>query len=106
MDTDAIFRALVADWHVDTHDAIREAERNCASEDADWRARLARGPVEEPEWLDDDHFVPPPPPPLPRLRWHDGARRVPDPLAIALLAFGAALPARQPRAACSASAAC
>ncbi len=71
LDTEAIFAELVADWHVDTHAAIRRAERDLTREDADWRARLAREaepPVDdEPEWLDDDHYVPPPPPPLPRL---------------------------------------
>lgn len=67
VDTDAAFAALVADWHVDTVAAIREAERELSREDADWRAGLERPPVEEPVWLDDDHYVPPPPPPLPRL---------------------------------------
>lgn len=67
LDTDAAFAALVADWHVDTVAAIREAERELSREDADWRERLAREPVAEPVWLDDDHYVPPPPPPLPRL---------------------------------------
>ncbi len=67
VDTDAAFAALVADWHVDTVNAVREAERQLRSEDADWRARLQRAPIEEPVWLDDDHYVPPPPPPLPRL---------------------------------------
>ena len=68
LDTEAMFAELVADWHVDTHEAIRRAERDLSREDAEWRARLAQPPVDdEPEWLDDDHFVPPPPPPLPRL---------------------------------------
>ena len=67
IDTDAAFDALVADWHVDTHTAIRNAERDLSREDSDWRARLAREPVEDPIWLDDDHYIPPPPPPLPRL---------------------------------------
>ena len=67
LDTDAEFQALIADWHVDTHTAIREAERELRREDAEWRARLARPPAEEPVWLDEDHYVPPPPPPLPRL---------------------------------------
>ena len=74
LDTEAIFAELVADWHVDTHAAIRRAERDLTREDADWRARLAQEgrqgqqPIdEEPAWLDDDHYVPPPPPPLPRL---------------------------------------
>ncbi len=87
-DTDAIFRELIADWHVDTHVAIREAERQLRREDADWRARLARGPVEDPEWLDEDHFVPPPPPPLPRLAGMTVLGVFLILLAIALLAFG------------------
>jgi hypothetical protein len=66
LDTDAAFAALIADWHVDTVAAIREAERDLSKEDADWRARLARPPAEEPVWLDDEHYIPPPPPPLPR----------------------------------------
>ncbi|HLY34790.1 MAG TPA: hypothetical protein VKQ07_09680 [Jatrophihabitantaceae bacterium] len=67
MDTDAEFAALVADWHVDTIAAVRDAERQLREEDAEWRARLAQPPVEDPVWLDDDHYIPPPPPPLPRL---------------------------------------
>lgn len=67
LDTDAEFHRMIADWHVDTHDAIRAAERDLRREDADWRARLARPPVNDPVWLDEDHYVPPPPPPLPRL---------------------------------------
>lgn len=67
MDTDAAFAAIVADWHVDTLAAVREAERQLRQEDAEWRAKLQRPPVDEPVWLDEDHYVPPPPPPLPRL---------------------------------------
>jgi hypothetical protein len=67
VDTDAVFEQIVADWHVDTHHAIRAAERDLNREDAEWRARLAQPPAEDPIWLDDDHYVPPPPPPLPRL---------------------------------------
>lgn len=67
LDTDAAFAELVADWHIDTVAAVREAERELRREDADWRERLVRPAVEEPIWLDDDHYVPPPPPPLPRL---------------------------------------
>ena len=68
LDTDAAFDALVADWHVDTVAAVREAERDLTREDADWRARLNRPPARQDEvWLDEDHYVPPPPPPLPRL---------------------------------------
>lgn len=80
LDTDAIFESMVADWYVDTHTAIRDAERDLTHEDADWRARLSKPPVDEPVWLDDDHFVPPSPPPLPRLH----ARTV---LAITIIAF-------------------
>jgi hypothetical protein len=67
VDTDAAFAELIADWHVDTIAAVREAERDLRREDADWRERLVRPALEEPVWLDDDHYVPPPPPPLPRL---------------------------------------
>lgn len=67
LDTDAAFDALVADWHVDTVAAVREAERDLTREDADWRARLNRPPAQDQVWLDEDHYVPPPPPPLPRL---------------------------------------
>ena len=67
VDTKSAFDALVADWHVDTHAAIRKAERDLSREDEQWRARLSRPPAEDPIWLDDDHYVPPPPPPLPRL---------------------------------------
>jgi hypothetical protein len=66
VDTDAAFSELIADWHVDTVRAIREAERDLRREDAQWRERLMR-PAAGPDWLDEDHFVPPPPPPLPRL---------------------------------------
>ena len=66
IDADAEFNAMISDWHVDTLQAIRDAERSLSREDEDWRARLNPGPAEEPVWLDDDHFVPPVPPPLPR----------------------------------------
>jgi hypothetical protein len=66
VDTDAAFSELIADWHVDTVRAIRDAERDLRREDADWRERLVR-PAAGPDWLDEDHYVPPPPPPLPRL---------------------------------------
>lgn len=68
IDADAEFAALVADWHVDTHEAIRSAERDLTREDEDWRLRLHREPVDEDDltWLDDDHYVPPNPPPIPR----------------------------------------
>jgi hypothetical protein len=71
IDTDAAFQALVADWHVDTVTAVRDAERDLTREDSDWRARLVKPPVSDAGsdevWLDEDHYVPPPPPPLPRL---------------------------------------
>ena len=67
LDTDAAFDALVADWHVDTVAAVRDAERDLTREDAEWRARLNPPPVADETWLDEDHYVPPPPPPLPRL---------------------------------------
>jgi hypothetical protein len=66
VDTDAAFAQLIADWHVDTVAAVRDAERDLNRQDADWRARL-EPPADEPVWLDDEHYVPPPPPPLPRL---------------------------------------
>lgn len=67
IDTDAEFERLIADWHVDTHNAIRDAEKALNAEDEEWRARLEKdAAAEQPVWLDDDHYVPPVPPPLPR----------------------------------------
>jgi hypothetical protein len=67
IDADAAFAELVADWHVDTHIAIREAEKSLTREDEDWRTRLRQNqPPADPVWLDDDHYIPPVPPPLPR----------------------------------------
>jgi hypothetical protein len=68
IDADAEFAALIADWHVDTHNAIRDAERALSREDEDWRARLDRDEPADDEltWLDEDHYVPPNPPPIPR----------------------------------------
>ena len=68
IDADAEFAALIADWHVDTHHAIRDAERDLSREDEDWRARLNQDePIDdELAWLDEGHYVPPNPPPLPR----------------------------------------
>jgi len=73
IDADAEFAALIADWHVDTHTAIRDAEKALSRDDEDWRARLNQEPSGEaqPErddltWLDDEHYVPPNPPPIPR----------------------------------------
>jgi hypothetical protein len=67
VDTDSAFEALIADWHVDTVAAVRDAERDLTREDAEWRARLNKPPARDEVWLDEDHYVPPPPPPLPRL---------------------------------------
>jgi hypothetical protein len=78
-DTDAAFDALVADWHVDTVRAIRDAERDLSREDAEWRARL-RPSTPEPVWIEDDHYIPPPAPPLPRFA-------APTVLAMAILAL-------------------
>lgn len=91
LDTDAVFEAMIADWHVDTHTAIRDAERDLTREDADWRARLAQPPLEDPVWLDDDHFVPPPPPPLPRLHGRTVLAIVLLVAGITLLGFGIAI---------------
>ena len=66
LDTDAAFAELIAGWHVDTVAAIRQAERDLSLEDKDWRDRLAQPVVDEPIWLDEEHYIPPPPPPLPR----------------------------------------
>jgi hypothetical protein len=65
--TRTTFDAIVADWHVDTVAAVRDAERDLTREDADWRARLNPPQASDEVWLDDDHYVPPAPPPLPRL---------------------------------------
>jgi hypothetical protein len=67
VDTDAQFAELVADWHVDTINAVRAAERDLSREDAEWRARLEPGFTNQSAEDDDEHYVPPPPPPLPRL---------------------------------------
>ncbi|MEP6599080.1 MAG: hypothetical protein ABJB98_06470 [Actinomycetota bacterium] len=69
-DTNSAFAALIADWHVDTVAAVRDAERDLTLEDAEWRARLA--PAPSPGDADaadgpDEHYQPPAPPPLPRL---------------------------------------
>jgi hypothetical protein len=67
VDTDFAFDELVADWHVDTIAAVREAERDLTREDAEWRARLLKPQAQDEVWLDEDHYIPPPPPPLPKL---------------------------------------
>jgi hypothetical protein len=66
VDTEAAFADLIADWHVDTVTAIRDAEKALSREDEDWRSRLEQAPAEA-TWLDEQHYVPPTPPPLPRL---------------------------------------
>jgi hypothetical protein len=68
VDTDAAFAELIADWHVDTVAAVRDAQRELRAADQEWRARLEQQQAaDEPVWLDEEHFVPPEPPPLPRL---------------------------------------
>jgi hypothetical protein len=94
VDADAEFAAIVADWHVDTHEAIRAAERDLSREDEDWRLRL--NPQEKPEsdeltWLDDDHYVPPNPPPIPRPSAPFVLGLLLVAIAIVLLAFGSEL---------------
>lgn len=88
VDTDAAFDALVADWHVDTIAAVRDAERDLTREDAEWRARLNPPGAEDEVWLDEDHYVPPPPPPLPRLAATTIAGIVVLVASILLLTFG------------------
>lgn len=73
IDADAEFAALIADWHVDTHLAIRDAEKALSRDDEDWRQRLNHEPPDATDaahddlpWLDDEHYVPPNPPPIPR----------------------------------------
>jgi hypothetical protein len=91
IDTDAAFRALVADWHVDTIAAVRDAERDLSREDADWRARLAKPQASDEVWLDEDHYVPPPPPPLPRLTTPTIGAIAVSIVSILVLAFGVEL---------------
>jgi hypothetical protein len=67
VDTNAEFSALIADWHVDTINAVRAAERDLTREDAEWRARIEPGFTDASAEDDEEHYVPPPPPPLPRL---------------------------------------
>jgi hypothetical protein len=67
VDSRAEFDALVGDWHVDTVNAVRAAERDLTREDADWRMRLQLPAAAGDSADEDDHYVPPPPPPLPRL---------------------------------------
>ena len=67
VDTNAEFSALIADWHVDTINAVRAAERDLTREDAEWRARIEPGFTDASAEDDEEHYVPPAPPPLPRL---------------------------------------
>jgi hypothetical protein len=94
IDADAEFAALVADWHVDTHTAIRDAEKELTREDEDWRMRLnaaETGTDDAPTWLDEDHYVPPAPPPLPRPTAPIVVGLLLVALSILVLAFGAEL---------------
>ncbi len=88
MDAQAEFDALVGDWHVDTINAVRAAERDLTREDADWRMRLQL-PAAAPDA--DDHYVPPAPPPLPRLASATILALVVVAASVLLLAFGQAL---------------
>jgi hypothetical protein len=90
IDSDAEFERLIADWHVDTHIAIREAERDLTREDEEWRARLNQKPVaDDTPWLDEDHYVPPVPPPLPRFAAPTIIAMIVIAISIVLLGFGA-----------------
>ena len=91
VDTNAAFTELIADWHVDTVAAVREAERDLRREDADWRERLRQPVVDEQVWLDDDHYIPPPPPPLPRLAAPTIGAMAVLAISILLLGFGGEL---------------
>ncbi len=88
VDTDSAFQALVADWHVDTVAAVRDAERDLSREDADWRARLVQPQAPDEVSLDEDHYVPPAPPPLPRLAAPTVIGMIVLVLAILVLALG------------------
>ncbi len=89
IDSDAEFARLVADWHVDTHNAIREAEKQLTREDEDWRLRLntAAPPPQVPE-LAEEHYVPPTPPPLPRFAAPTVVAMAVLAMSIIILAFG------------------
>ncbi len=89
IDSDAEFQRLIADWHVDTHTAIREAEQELTREDEDWRARLNAAPAaEDTPWLDEEHYVPPTPPPLPRFAAPTIIAMIVISISIILLGFG------------------
>jgi hypothetical protein len=89
IDPDAEFARLVADWHVDTHHAIRDAEKQLTREDEDWRLRLNKpAPADETPWLDEQHYVPPAPPPLPRFAAPTIVAMAVLAMSIVILAFG------------------
>jgi hypothetical protein len=90
VDSQAEFDALVGDWHVDTINAVRAAERDLTREDADWRMRLQL-PAAGSDADDDDHYVPPAPPPLPRLAGATILALVVVAASVMLMAFGRAL---------------
>ena len=90
VDAQAEFDALVGDWHVDTINAVRAAERDLTREDADWRMRLQL-PAAGSDADDDDHYVPPAPPPLPRLAGGTILALVVVAASVMMMAFGRAL---------------
>ena len=89
VDAQAEFDALVGDWHVDTINAVRAAERDLTREDADWRMRLQLPARSDAD--DDDHYVPPAPPPLPRLAAATILALVVVAASVMMMAFGRAL---------------
>ncbi len=89
IDADTEFARLVADWHVDTHHAIREAEKQLRREDEDWRLRLSQPTLPaETAGTEEDHYVPPPPPPLPRFAAPTIVAMAVIAMSILILAFG------------------
>jgi hypothetical protein len=90
VDADAEFDSLVGDWHVDTINAVRSAERDLTREDADWRMRLQL-PAAGADADEEEHYVPPAPPPLPRLAGATVLALVVVAASIVLLGFGQAL---------------
>jgi hypothetical protein len=92
IDADAEFAALIADWHVDTHTAIRDAEKDLSREDEDWRLRLNRASGSSSDddltWLDEDHYIPPNPPPVPRPTMPIAIGMVLVVVSIVLIGFG------------------
>ena len=90
VDAQAEFDALVGDWHVDTLNAVRAAERDLTREDADWRMRLQL-PAAGSDADDDDHYVPPAPPPLPRLAGATILALVVVAASVMMMAFGRSL---------------